>query len=55
MVIKREKANYTIRAVSHSLDILESFTQTDDELGVTELSKRLGLAQEQRVPAACHA
>jgi len=43
MVIKREKANYTIQSVSHALDILESFTRTEDELGVTELSKRLGL------------
>ncbi len=43
MVIKREKSNYTIQSVSHALDILESFTRTEDELGVTELSKRLGL------------
>jgi len=43
MVTKREKANYTIQSVSHALDILESFTKTEDELGVTELSKRLGL------------
>ena len=43
MVIKREKANYTIQSVSHALDILESFTRTEDELGVTELSKRLAL------------
>ncbi len=43
MVIKREKENYTIQSVSHALDILESFTKTEDELGVTVLSKRLGL------------
>jgi IclR family KDG regulon transcriptional repressor len=43
MVIKREKENYTIQSVSHALDILESFTATEDELGVTVLSKRLGL------------
>ena len=43
MIIKREKANYTIQSVSHALDILESFTRDDDELGVTVLSKRLGL------------
>ena len=43
MVMKREKANYTIQSVSHALDILESFTKTEDELGVTQLSKRLGL------------
>src|SRR5574337_211796 len=43
MVTKREKINYTIQSVSHALDILESFTKTEDELGVTQLSKRLGL------------
>lgn len=41
--MKREKENYMIQSVSHALDILESFTKTEDELGVTELSKRLGL------------
>lgn len=41
--MKREKVNYTIQSVSHALDILESFTKAEDELGVTELSKRLGL------------
>ncbi len=41
--MKRDKVNYTIQSVSHALDILESFTRTEDELGVTELSKRLGL------------
>jgi IclR family transcriptional regulator, KDG regulon repressor len=43
MVIKREKANYTIQSVSHALDILESFTKNEDELGVTELARRLEL------------
>ena len=46
MVMKREKANYTIQSVSHALDILESFTKTEDELGVTELSKRLGITRQ---------
>ncbi len=41
--MKREKSNYMIQSVSHALDILESFTKTEDELGVTELSKRLSL------------
>jgi len=41
--MNRDKENYVIQSVSHALDILESFTKTDDELGVTELSKRLGL------------
>ena len=43
MGIKREKSNYAIQSVSHALDILESFTRDEDELGVTILSKRLGL------------
>jgi IclR family KDG regulon transcriptional repressor len=43
MVTKREKGNYTVQSVSHALDILESFTKAESELGVTELSKRLGL------------
>src|SRR5512140_1629122 len=43
MATKREKGNYTIQSVSHALDILESFTRTEDEHGVTELSERLGL------------
>lgn len=41
--MKREKENYLIQSVSHAFDILESFTKTEDELGVTELSKRLEL------------
>ncbi|MDA8098787.1 MAG: IclR family transcriptional regulator [Nitrospiraceae bacterium] len=41
--MKREKVNYLIQSVSHALDILESFTKTEKELGVTELSKRLAL------------
>ena len=41
--MRREKANYLIQSVSHALDILESFTRTEKELGVTELSKRLGM------------
>jgi DNA-binding IclR family transcriptional regulator len=41
--MRREKENYLIQSVSHALDILESFTRTDKELGVTELSRRLGL------------
>ena len=43
MATKREKENYTIQSVSHALNVLESFTRTEDELGVTELSERLGL------------
>ncbi len=41
--MKREKVNYTIQSVLHAFDILESFTRTEGELGVTELAKRLSL------------
>ncbi len=41
-MVRREKNNYIIQAVAHALDVLEQF-QTDAELGVTELSKRLTL------------
>lgn len=41
---KKEKSEYMIQAVSHALDLLEQFHADDiDELGVTELSKRLRL------------
>lgn len=43
MTMKREKVDYTVQSVSHALDILESFTKADDELGVTDLSRQLGL------------
>lgn len=42
-MVRRDKANYTIQSVSHALDVLEQFTSETDELGVTELSKRLKL------------
>jgi len=42
-VVRREKSNYVIQSVSHALDVLEQFTGDADELGVTELSKRLKL------------
>lgn len=41
--MRREKTNYIIQSVSHALDVLEQFTGEHDELGVTELSKRLKL------------
>ncbi len=40
---KKEKSEYLIQAVSHALDLLEQFHDDVDELGVTELSKRLKL------------
>ncbi|MDH3998838.1 MAG: IclR family transcriptional regulator, partial [Desulfuromonadales bacterium] len=39
----KEKSEYIIQAVSHALDLLEQFHDDVDELGVTELSKRLKL------------
>src|SRR5499425_989158 len=42
-MVRREKTNYIIQSVSHSLDVLEQFFGEADELGVTELSKRLKL------------
>jgi DNA-binding IclR family transcriptional regulator len=41
--VRREKTNYVIQSVSHALDVLEQFNGERDELGVTELSKRLKL------------
>ena len=41
--MRREKTNYIIQSVSHALDVLEQFSGEQDELGVTELSKRLKL------------
>ncbi len=40
---KKEKTEYLIQAVSHALDLLEQFHGDTDELGVTELSKKLKL------------
>ncbi len=40
---KKDKSEYIIQAVSHALDLLEQFHDDVDELGVTELSKRLKL------------
>ncbi|MEA3465799.1 MAG: IclR family transcriptional regulator [Thermodesulfobacteriota bacterium] len=43
MPAKKDKSEYIIQAVSHALDLLEQFHDDIDELGVTELSKRLKL------------
>lgn len=40
---KRKKSSYIIQSVTNALDLLEEFRGEDTELGVTELSKRLGL------------
>jgi IclR family KDG regulon transcriptional repressor len=42
-MVRREKTNYVIQSVAHALDVLEQFFGETDELGVTELSKRLKL------------
>jgi len=42
-MVRRDKTNYVIQSVAHALDVLEQFFGDVDELGVTELSKRLKL------------
>ncbi len=42
-MVRRDKSNYIIQSVSHALDVLEQFQGDVDELGVTELSKKLKL------------
>ncbi|WKZ56774.1 MAG: IclR family transcriptional regulator [Bdellovibrionota bacterium] len=42
-MVKREKSNYMIQSVSHSIDVLEELARANGEVGVTELSKRLKL------------
>ncbi|MBE0602425.1 MAG: IclR family transcriptional regulator [Deltaproteobacteria bacterium] len=41
--MRRDKSNYIIQSVAHALDVLEEFRDETDELGVTELSKKLKL------------
>jgi DNA-binding IclR family transcriptional regulator len=41
--MKKAKADYLIQSVSRALDILEAFSVSEGELGVTELSRRLKL------------
>ncbi len=40
---RKDKAEYVVQAVDRALDILESFGYSKEELGVTELSKKLKL------------
>jgi IclR family transcriptional regulator, KDG regulon repressor len=42
-MVRRDKTNYVIQSVAHALDVLEQYFGEADELGVTELSKRLKL------------
>jgi DNA-binding IclR family transcriptional regulator len=41
--VRRDKSNSIIQSVAHALDVLEEFRGETDELGVTELSKKLKL------------
>jgi len=41
--VRREKTSYVIQAVAHALDVIEQFGSDREELGVTDLSKRLKL------------
>ncbi|UCG39054.1 MAG: IclR family transcriptional regulator, partial [bacterium] len=41
--IKRKKSDYIIQSVDHALNVLEAFYGDEDELGITELSRRLKL------------
>ena len=43
MVKRRQKSEYLIHSIANALDVLESFSPEERELGVTELSNRLGL------------
>ena len=42
-MVRKEKSNYIIKTVVHALEVLEQFHDSVDELGVTELSRRLNL------------
>jgi IclR family transcriptional regulator, KDG regulon repressor len=42
-MVRREKSNYAIQSVTHALDVLEQFNAKVDEIGITDLSKRLKL------------
>jgi DNA-binding IclR family transcriptional regulator len=42
-MVRRKKRSYVIRSVNNAFDLLEQFNGDRDELGVTELSKRLNL------------
>ena len=41
--MKRSKADYNIQTVTNALRLLEAFQQGEEELGVTELARRLDL------------
>ena len=41
--VRREKTDYIIQSVVHALDIIEAFNGAKEDLGVTELAKKLKL------------
>ena len=40
---KRKKSDYMIQSVDHALNVLEAFQGDEDEIGITDLSRRLKL------------
>jgi len=44
-MVKREKSRYIVQSVVKAIEILEAFTDRDDELGVIDLCNRLGLSK----------
>ncbi|MBM3302705.1 MAG: IclR family transcriptional regulator [Deltaproteobacteria bacterium] len=44
-MVKREKSRYIVQSVVKALEILEAFTDRDDELGVIDICNRLGLSK----------
>ncbi len=44
-MVKREKSRYIVQSVVKALEILESFSDREDELGVIDLCNRLGLSK----------
>lgn len=43
MAVRENKSNYLIQTVCHALDLLDQFNCDREELGVTELSRRMAL------------
>lgn len=44
-MVKREKSRYIVQSVVKALEILEAFTDRDDELGLIDLCNHLGLSK----------
>jgi DNA-binding IclR family transcriptional regulator len=43
--VKKDKSAYSVQSIEYALDVLEQFLDKNDELGVTEVSRRLGLSK----------